>query len=528
MRCFCLLLSAAVVLSAQAPPVEEHRLRAHLAYLSDDLLEGRGTGQRGGDLTVKYLETQLQSFGLRPVAEGTFLQKIRLLGVQTLKARTHLAFKGAKGDLVPVLDTDTVVIGGLPRMETPLDAPLVFVGYGIEAPEEHWNDFKGADVKGKLLVMLVNEPKPTAAEPALFWGTSLSYYGRWTYKFQQARRHGAAGVLLIHSDEGASYGWSVVRNSWAGERFQPAPEGDGNPIQGWISGGFTTKLFLAAGMDLAALRAAAERREFRPVELSLRLEGILRSTVREVEQYNVAGLVPGTDPVLREEALFYSAHWDHFGKEDGPPARIYNGALDNGSGCAALLVMAQAAALHPTPRTQVFFFPCGEEQGLLGSEGYIRQPFWPLQKTAAYLNLDMLNFVGPTKDISLFGAERTTLLETGTRVAKDMGLTISEESADTAGSFFRSDHFSFAKAGVPAFSIAAGRLWTKNPAASSVLAQAYASRYHQTTDRYDPAWDLSGMVQQAQYTFNLGYVLAAGKERPVWKKGAELPKIAWR
>ena len=520
MRTVLILLLAMATLSAQAPAVAESGLRAHLAFLADDLLEGRGTGQRGGDLTVKYLETQLQSYGLRPATSAGFAQKVRLLGVRTLAEQTRLVFKGPKEPLVAVLETDAVVIGGLPRTESILNAPMLFLGYGVEAPEERWDDFKGVDVKGKLLVMLVNEPQPTAAEPSRFGGPSLTYYGRWSYKYAQAKRHGAAGVLLVHSDVGASYGWSVVRNSWAGERFQPAPDGDGNPIQGWLSEPFSRRLFAAAGMSLEALRADAEQRTFQPVDLGIRLEGVLRSQVREVDQFNVAGVVPGTDPSLGAELVVYSAHWDHFGREEGPPVRIYNGALDNASGCAALLSMAQAAAQRPALRSQMFFFPCAEEQGLLGSEGYVRRPLWPLDRTVAVLNLDVLNFVGKTRDISLFGAERTTLLETGTRVAQDMGLAVAEAKPDTSGAYFRSDHFPFAKAGVPAFTIGSGLAWTQDSAASVAKAQAYGLRYHQTSDRYDPAWRLDGMVQQAQYAFNLGYVLASARDRPVWKKGA--------
>lgn len=528
MRGFLVLLMTVSVVCAQGPAVEESRLRAHLAFLADDLLEGRGTGQRGGDLAVKYLETQLQSFGLRPASAAGFLQKVRLLGVRTQKDRTRLQFKAPKESLVPVLDTDAVVIGGLPKAESILDAPLVFAGYGIEAPSERWDDFKGVDIKGKLLLMLVNQPQPTPAEPARFGGPALSFYGRWTYKYLQAKRHGAAGVLLVHSDAGATYGWTVVRNSWAGERFQAAPDGDGNALQGWLSEGFTRRLLAAAGRNLEKLRAEAELRTFRPVDLGIRLEGVLRSQVREVDQFNVAGIVPGTDPILRDEAVIYSAHWDHFGREEGSPDRIYNGALDNASGCAALLAMAEAAARRPTLRSQMFLFPCAEEQGLLGSEGYVRQPLWPLARTVAMLNLDVLNFVGKTQDISLFGAERTTLLDTGTRVAQGMGLTVAEPKPDSSGAYFRSDHFPFAKAGVPAFTIGSGLAWTKDAEASTAKAQAYGLRYHQTTDRYDPSWDLAGMVQQAQYAFNLGYVLAAAPDRPVWKKGAELVELGGR
>ena len=521
MRLPVLFLMASFAL-AQAPPVHEAPMRGHLAFLADDLLEGRGTGQRGGDLTVRYLETQLAAQGLKPVKDGGFLQKVALHGIQTIKDRTSLRFEGGKGTLQPVLETDAILGTGQAKDEVLLDAPLVFAGYGIEAPEEKWDDFKGVDLKGKVLVMLVNDPQPTAEEPARFGGKAMTYYGRWTYKYEQALRHGAAGVLLVHTDASATYPWSVVRNSWAGERFQHAGR-PGNGIQGWLTEAFARKLLESAGKDLDALWKQAESRDFRPVELGLKLQGALSSRVRSLDQYNVAGVVPGTDPVLKAEAVIYSGHWDHFGRDAAHPERIYNGAVDNASGCAALLAMAQAAVAKPAPRSQIFLFVCGEEQGLLGSEAYAASPLWPLDRTVADLNLDPMNWVGATTDISLFGAERTTLLERGAEIAQGMGLEVAETRPDTGGGYFRSDHFSLAKVGVPAFTIGGGRKWKHDAKASQEKADAYPKRYHQTTDRYDPAWDFSGMIQQAQFTLNLGYSLATGTARPTWKPGARLP-----
>jgi Zn-dependent M28 family amino/carboxypeptidase len=520
MRMFAFLLVASLA-PAQAPPVAEAPMRAHLAFLADDLLEGRGTGQRGGDLTVRYLETQLAAQGLKPLKDGSYLQKVPLHGIHTLKEQTSLRILSSKGALVPALETDAILGTGQPKEEVRLDAPLVFVGYGIEAAEEKWDDFKGQDLAGKVLVMLVNDPQPTAEEPARFGGKAMTYYGRWTYKYEQALRHGAAGVLLVHTNTSATYPWSVVRNSWSGERFQHGGQ-VGNGIQGWITEAFTRKIFDAAGKDLDAHLREAETRAFRPVELGLRLQGILRSRVRPLDQYNVAGVVPGTDPVLKAEAVLYSAHWDHFGRDAVHPERIYNGAVDNASGCAALLAMSQAAVAKPAPRSQVFLFVCGEEQGLLGSEAYAASPLWPLARTAADLNLDPMNWVAPTLDISLFGAERTSLLELGTEVAKAMGLEVAENRPDTGGGYFRSDHFSLAKAGVPAFTVGSGRKWKTDPKAAQEKAEAYYKRYHQPSDRYDPAWDFSGMVQQAQFTLNLGYRVASAAEKPVWKPGARI------
>ena len=519
------LLLVSTFLAAQAPPVQEGPLRAHLAFLADDLLEGRGTGQRGGDLAVRYLETQMAVLGLKPIQDGGYRQKVPLNGIRTLKERTELRIEGGKEALALQLETDAILGSGQPKAEIAFDAPLVFAGYGTEAPEERWDDFKGLDVKGKVLVMLVNDPQPTAEEPDRFGGKTMTYYGRWTYKYEQAQRHGAAGVLLIHTDASASYGWSVVRNSWTGERFHQAGSA-GNPIQGWITEAFARRLFQAAGKDLDALREQAELRTFHLVDLGVRLRGTLRSAVRSLDQYNVAGLLPGTDPKLKDEAVVYSAHWDHFGRDAVHPERIYNGAVDNASGCAGLLAMAQAAVGRPAPRSQIFLFVCGEEQGLLGSEAWAQAPLWPLDRTVADLNLDSMNWVGATKDVSLFGAERSTLLETGAQVAEAMGLKVAPRRPDTGGGYFRSDHFAFAKVGVPAFSVGSGRDWQKAPEASKKKAASFGPKYHQPADRYDPAWDFSGMVQQAQYTLNLGYAVAAAPQRPQWKPGQRLPSFS--
>ncbi len=521
MRWAPILLAAATVLAGQVPRVEEPRLRAHLAFLADDLLEGRGTGQRGGDLAVKYLETQLQGMGLQPPTAAGYLQKVRLHGIRLDTDTSSLEVVGGQGRLAPRFLEDAVIGTGVAKAAVTVDAPLLFAGYGIEAPEEHWDDFKGADLRGKVLVLLVNDPQPTAAEPNRFGGRGLTYYGRWTYKYEQARRHGAAGVLLVHTDAAATYPWSVVRSSWGVERFQMA-DAEGSPLQGWITESWAKALLAAAGQDLDELRRRAERRDFAPVELGLRLKASLHSAVRALDQANVAAVVPGTDPLRKGEAVIYSAHWDHFGvapSAPGEPPKYYIGAVDNASGCAALLAMAEAAARRPAPRTQMFLFVCAEEQGLLGSTAYMKQPLWPLQKTAADLNLDALNFVGATEDINLFGADRSELGEIGRTVLAGMGLVEAAAAPDTTGWYFRSDHFPFAKAGVPAFSIGSGRRWKGDAKAAEARAATYGGRYHQVTDRYEPGWDLSGMVQQAQVALALGYAVAERPAMPRWKKG---------
>ena len=524
-----LLLSCltASCLVAQTPGhlarVAEAPLRAHLAFLADDLLEGRGTGQRGAELTVRYLETQLQALGLKPAKGDSYRQPVSLLGLRTLTARSTLSFLGGGACATPAFGPEIVYGAGLERAEQAFDAPVVFVGFGISSPADRWDDYKGLDVKGKVLLMLVNEPAPTSEEPELFDGPNLSQAGRWTYKFEEAARRGAAGVLLVHTTPSASYGWPVVRNGWDAERFRLAKGPLGTPLQGWVTEDLARALARQGGQDLDALRARAQHRDFRPVPLDLQLKGALHSEVRTVEQFNVAGVVPGADPILKAEAVIYTAHWDHLGKGAAPAPDahgddIYNGAVDNASGCAALLAMAQVARHAPAKRSQMFLFVCAEEQGLLGSKAYAADPLWPLAKTAADLNLDSLNFVAPTRDIGLPFGNRSTLGDLGAAVAKASGLAVAPSRPDTAGGYFRSDHYSFVQAGVPALSVGGGRdyLGADSPALKAKAA-AYGQRYHQVTDEYDPTWDLRGMVQQTQFTFDLGQAVANAPTKPTFK-----------
>jgi Zn-dependent M28 family amino/carboxypeptidase len=511
-------------LLGQAPAVPEAPIRAHLALLADDLFEGRGSGQRGADLTVRYLETQLQVLGLRPANGASYRHAVSLTGTHPIAKESRLTVQGDRESFTLLPDTDIALGAGIPKAEFSFDAPLVFVGYGITAPDEQWDDYKGTDVRGKVVVALVNDPQPTQAEPTRFAGKSLTYYGRWIYKFEEAKRQGALGILLVHTTPSATYDWSVVKNSFTSWRFQLASD-PGLATQSWITEEAARRLFRAGGQDLDALRVQAETKTFRPVVLGARLKGTVRCETKVLDQFNVEGLVPGTDPKLKDELVIYSGHWDHFGKIEDPTATgdlIYNGAVDNASGCAGLLAMAQVAIAHPAKRTQMFLFTAAEEQGLWGSLAYVARPLWPLDRTAAVLNLDSLNWVGPTRDISLAGAERTTLLELGSAVARTMNLQVAPTREDVGGGYFRSDHFPFAKAGVPAFSIGGGRDYLQDPEASRAKAAGLAKRYHQVTDEYDPAWDLAGMVQHCQFTLNLGYVVADALERPLWKPGMRL------
>ena len=527
----CSLYSHAIS-AASLPVVTEAPLRAHLAFLADDLLEGRGTGQRGGSLAVRYLETQAAAVGLQPANGKSYRQAIKMQGQTTLPTSTLQFIVGGKA-LAPVHGVDAVYANGNGHAHTVVDAPIVFVGYGIHADNEQWNDFAGADVKGKLIIAMVNDPQPTAAEPNRFGGKSLTYPGRWMYKFEEAVRQGAAGILLIHTTASASYAWSVPQNSFSHEQFHLA--GPGNGLQGWISEEMARRLFAGAGQDLDKLRAQAEVRGFKAVPLNATVQATVESRVRDLEEFNVAGVVPGTDPKLRDEAVIYSAHWDHLGIDpgNGKSDHIWNGAVDNASGSAALLAMAQAAVASPAKRTQIFLWPCAEEQGLIGSLGYVKAPLWPLNKTLADLNLDSLNFVGTTHAMGVAGAERSTLYATSGQVAKAMGLVLAPAVPDLSGAYFRADHFNFAKAGIPAFNVGSAVFsgdgyfdFDKNPAAAQARMVAFTRDYHQVSDEYNPAWDLSGMVQQAQFTLNLGYAVANGATRPAWLPGQAIGKVA--
>ncbi|KQQ86890.1 M28 family peptidase [Massilia sp. Leaf139] len=529
--CAALTLSS-TALAQQAPAVSETALRAHLSFLADDLLEGRGTGQRGGALTVRYLETQAAAIGLKPMADGAYRQKVAIEGTRLLPG-SAVSFDVGGKRIAPKIGEGIVFGTGSGQTNLAFDAPLIFVGYGVSAPEEQWDDYKGVDVKGKILVMMVNDPQPTNEEPNRFAGKAYTWYGRWLYKFEEAVRRGAAGALLIHTTPSASYAWGVPSNSFSHERFHLA--GKGNRIEGWLHEDTARELFAAGGFDLDKLRAQAERRDFTPVDLKIGAHVELKSAIRQVEDFNVIGIVPGTDPKLKEQAVVYSAHWDHFGIDQNIPAdrdRIFNGAVDNATGSAALLAMAAEAVKKPTRRTQVFLWPAAEEQGLLGSAAYVANPVVPLAKTAANLNLDSLNFVGRTKDIGVPGAERSSLYGTAAGVAKKMGLKLAPTIPDLSGAYFRADHFNFAKAGVPAFNVGSAVFsgdghfeFEHDQAHSSATMVGFKGHYHQVTDDYHANWDLSGMVQQTQFTLNLGYAVANAPDMPRWKEGDAFGRV---
>lgn len=501
------VLLAALALTplwAQRSQVDETAIRAHLAFLADDVLEGRGTGQRGGELAVRYLETQLQVLGLQPANGVSYRQTVRLSGLRLDAAASSLRFEGPKDALAPTLGTDLVMGAAAAETTLAVDAPLVFVGHGITATDGSRDDYKGQDVRGRILLMLVGDrkggtPMPLCCEPE-------NLYGRWTHKFEEARRRGAAGVLLVHTTASAGYGWAVVRNGWVQERFQREGSGQTGAVQGWMTEDMAIRLFASAGQDYRTLAAGADAATFRPVVLPIQARGRLVSTVRSLEQWNVAGILPGTDPVLKKELVIYSAHWDHFGK--GADGAIYSGAVDNASGCAAVLALAQTLVHQPLKRSVMVFFPCAEEQGLLGSAAYVASPLWPLAATVLNINLESLNVIGPTRDIGLLGTNAPKLRALCAQAAASTGLVVTPAKADPAGLCFRSDHFPFMQAGVPAlspgFSLDGGWDYLGDKVKAQAKAADFLNHYHRPTDRYDPAWNLAGLMQQVNFALALG------------------------
>jgi Zn-dependent M28 family amino/carboxypeptidase len=501
--------------------IDEPSLRAHIRYLADDLLEGRGTGTRGGMLAARYIAAQFESLGLEPASpDGSYFQMVKMLGTRTEPA-TKLTFASSSGSIDLSFGEQYVAGTDLEQTELPVDGELVFVGYGISSAEEKWDDYKGYELRGKILLMLVNEPPPTPDEPQLFAARALTYYGRWSYKFEEAARRGAAGVLLVHTSESAGYGWNVVRNSWSGERFSLLSDREAttfNPplgLKSWITEESARQVARLGGLDFDHLRRSAAARDFQPVPIPVRMSTLLRSQVRQISSPNVVAIHRGRDPLLRRQFVVYTSHWDHLGmRPDQPGDNIYNGAVDNATGISGMIALARAYTsllsdpLHPR-RSIIFIATTAEEQGLLGAEYYVRHPLVPLADTVATINLDSLNVLGKTSDTVPLGAERSRLGPLVAEVARQNGLTISPEASPEQGAFFRSDHFPFAKANIPAISLLPGtRLVGHSEAWVAQQRADYAQRYHQPGDEYNPYWDLSGMVQQVQLAYAIGLRVA--------------------
>jgi Zn-dependent M28 family amino/carboxypeptidase len=531
--------ASALAAGSAEPNIDPAKLHEHIKVLASDAFEGRGPATPAETKTVAYIEKEFADAGLQPGGDKlksgkrSWTQAVPLAEFDikgpvttTVKAGGQtLSWK--QGDEVAIRAAQT----GATRIAIKA-APVVFVGYGVKAPERHWDDFKGVDLHGKIALVLVNDPDyetaPQCKNGCDFGGKAMTYYGRWTYKYEEAARQGALGFIVIHETGPASYGWNTVKNSNTNAVFdiiRKDPAKDHAPIEAWVQRDATVELFKKAGLDFEAQKKLAQTREFKPVTLS----GVTFSTdfavaTRKVTSHNVVGVLPGTKHP--DERIIYTAHWDHLGigLPDAKGDRIYNGAVDNASGVSGLIELGRAFAHAPrTERTVQFMAVTAEEKGLLGSDYYASAPLYPLAKTVADINMDGAAVWGPAKDISTSGDVGLTLQDDLIAVAKAHGRSFTPDARPEAGSFFRSDHFSFAKRGVPALSFGSGQDLAKGGVAAGKAARdAFTrDRYHQPADEYDPNWDLTGMAADLTIGYDLGRQLANSREWPEWKPGSE-------
>lgn len=500
---------------------------AHVQQLASDAFAGRGPGTEGGERTVAYIRDQFARIGLQPGNGDLWFQTVPMLETTANPDTASLRIRAGQTPQTLAYGRDMILWTRSGRARVSLDdSPLVFVGYGVVAPERHWNDYAGIDVRGKTVVMLVNDPGFHAGDARLFDGKRMTYYGRWTYKFEEAARQGAAAALIVHDDKGASYDWNVVSNSWSGPQHDLRPVDDPAPrlpVQGWISTPAAEALFKAAGLSLATLRAAANVPGFKPIALNASVDLRLDSQTRPGTSRNVLGLLPGADNA--DEAVIYMAHWDHLGTHaDAEGDAIYNGAVDNATGVAGLLELAEAFAASRTPpkRSILFLATTLEESGLLGSRYYVTHPVIPLARTAGVINIDALLPIGRARDMVVVGKGGSELEDLLAMALKAEGRRMVGESDVAAGYYFRSDHFSFAKAGVPALYVDSGTdLRDGGHAAGEAASHDYAEhRYHKPGDAFDPAsWKLDGIVEDLDALYMVGARLANDGQWPNWTTG---------
>ncbi len=506
--------------------IDPLRIREHTRFLSHDLLEGRGTGQRGGDIAAEYIATQFALYGLKPAGEnGTYMQKVPMVGITTLPQTTFTLVpnKGSTRDLKPL--DEYVAYDQTQQPSSDVNADIIFVGYGIQAPEYQWDDYKGVDVRGKVLLMLVNEPDSNDVK--FFKGRALTYYGRWTYKYEEAARLGAAGVILIHKTDMASYPWEVVRNSNSGEKSYLKL--DGTPklkVASWVQLDIARSLVSSGGLDLDHMILDARSRDFHPVPLPAKLKAHMVSQVRPFESNNVVAMLPGSDPKLKNEAVLYTAHYDHLGiRPEEKGDNIYNGADDNATGCGVMLELAHVFSLSAQkPRRSILFAAVtAEEQGLLGSEYLGKHPPVPAGKITLDLNYDDLPPLGAPQEVEVSGSERTTFYPVVQALADEFRLAIKPDSHPEAGYYYRSDHFSLARVGIPSFSINEGLKYKGHDQAwGERQANEYTEkRYHQPSDEFDPKWDFTGDAAMARFGFALGWQAASQAKLIGWQKGDE-------
>lgn len=536
LRAHALVLVLLSSLRSQEPggPPTEHlvdapALAAQVRFLSHDLLEGRGVGSRADELTRLYLATQLEGLGLRPAFADGFEQRVPIVGI-TSQTKVPLTAHGPQGSREFAGGVDFTARAGRPDPQTAVSgAPVVFVGYGITAPEQQWDDYEGADVRGKVLLVMNNDP---ADDPALFAGRERLYYGRWSYKYEEGARRGAAAVVVIHTNESAGYPFNVILAKHEQEEFHlPFPaEAPTLTLEAWCSEEAARAIASLGGHDLDALRRAAERRDFRPVDLGVKVDLATTNTVREVVSGNVVAKLEGSDPQLAREAMVVTAHFDHLGI--GPERKgdtIYNGAVDNASGTAAMLVLARAcAALEPPPKRSIYFAAVtAEESGLLGSQWLARQPPCPVRQIVANFNIDGLNIWGATSDLEMVGHGKSTLTALAEEVARRRGREIRPNQEPDKGLFYRSDHFSFAKVGVPSAYFKAGSDFLEKTADRRRIKAMYTNLfYHQPSDEYEPSrWQLDGAVADARLILECLLRVANDAKPPTWTPGDEFEKL---
>ena len=519
---------------AATPPAAAHTFTADITEadfadmvkaLSSDEFEGRAPGSVGEEKTTAYLEAQMKRIGLQPGNNGSYFQDVPMVETTADEAATTMTLATAKGDHALKFGTDYVIGTRTGQTEVKLDASdMVFVGYGVDAPEQQWNDYAGQDWTGKTVVMFVNDPGFHAKDETLFGGNRMTYYGRWTYKFEEAARKGAAAALIVHDTAGASYGWDVVKNSWAGPQYDLPAKDDPEkriPLQGWLSAEAARQLFADAGLDLDAAYASAGKRGFKPVPLKAKATVSLKSSITEKTSRNVIGVLPGaTKP---DEAVLYMAHWDHLGKHEGEEGdNIYNGAVDNATGVAGILEIAEAFA-HQDPkpaRSVVFVAVTLEESGLLGSKYYVAHPTFPMDKIAGVINLDAMSVGGKSRDFVVTGKGNSELEDMLKVYADQQGRVLTEEGNPAGGYYFRSDHFNFAKAGVPAlYAKGGGDLVEGGAEAGKAAGAEYAKRYHQPSDEIHEGWRYDGIVEDLDALYGVGKDLAAGDRWPNWYAG---------
>ncbi|MCA8943170.1 MAG: M28 family peptidase [Planctomycetes bacterium] len=516
-------------LDAAARTIGEPQLAGAIRFLAHDLLEGRGVATRGDELARLYIQTEFETYGLEPGGvDGTWEQPVPIIGI-TSEVTKPFTVRSASGSITFEAPGDYTAEASRPTEVTAWgDAPIVFVGYGIHAPEQDWDDFKDTDLTGKVALVMNNDPD---WDPDLFEGNTRLYYGRWSYKFEEAARRGAIGAIVIHTTPSAGYPFQVIQAGHGREQFW-LPFDDSTPrlqLRTWCSDEAAKKICALGGKDLDELRASAKRRDFRPVVLGVSGELATANQVRELRSANVAGVLRGSDPALRDEVVVISAHFDHLGI--GRPKRgdeIYNGALDNASGSAAMLNIARACAHLPNAprRTLLFLAVTAEESGLLGSKYYARHPTFPRERIVGNFNIDGINIWGATTDISMIGYGKNSLTALAERVAARHGRELVPNPQVELGLFYRSDHFSFARIGVPAAYFKAGRDFLENVEGKRRVKQSYtAVRYHQPNDQFDDRWDLSGAVADTRLIFECLVEAANADAAPSWTPGDEFEKL---